>query len=154
MLFILLMAGAIVNGVLCAFVGCAVFIGFVFFLIGLPTSKSSTKWSSPDLIKFTLTVFLTLLALIMYMIMTAWNARTGGTLAFSHPVSTDAYMDQAKNLVLWGTVQGAFSLLAFKWLLPSLIGKLVIIDKKHRWGISAGAILTIAGGSAAWLASM
>ncbi|WP_313640155.1 hypothetical protein [Paenibacillus sp.] len=153
MIFILLMAGAIVNGVLCAFVGCAVFVGFVFFLIGLPTSKSSKKWSSPDLIKFILTVFLTLLTLIMYMIMTSWNARTGGTLAFSHPVSTGAYTDQAKNLVLWGTVQGVFSLLAFKWLLPSLIG-IVGLDKKHRWGISAGAILTIVGGSAAWLASM
>ena len=57
MLFILLMAGAIVNGYLCAFVGCAVFVGFVFFLIGLPTSKSSKKWLSPDRIKFTLTVF-------------------------------------------------------------------------------------------------
>lgn len=152
-MFIFLMAGAIVNGALCAFVGCAVFVGFVFFLIGLPTSKSSKKWLSPDLIKFILTVFLTLLTLIMYMIMTYWNARTGGTLAFSRPVSSDAYMDQAKNLVLWGTVQGAFSLLVFKWLLPILFGELRL-DKKHRWGISAGAILTIAGGSAAWLASM
>ncbi|MFD0621313.1 hypothetical protein ACFQZR_28230 [Paenibacillus sp. GCM10027629] len=153
MLFILLMAGAIVNGALCAFVGCAVFVGFVFFLIGLPTSKSSKKWLSPDMIKFTLTVFLTLLTLMIYMTITLWSARTGGTLAFSRSVPIDAYMNQAKKLVLLGTAQGVFVLLAFKWLLPRFIGELRL-DKKHIWGVSAGVIITIVGGSAAWLSSM
>ncbi|WP_314588130.1 hypothetical protein [Paenibacillus terrigena] len=152
MLFILLMAGAIVNGVLCAFVGCAVFIGFVFFLIGLPTSKSSKKWLSPDMINFTLTVFFTLLTLMIHMTITLWSARTGGTLAFSRSVPIDTDMNQAKKLVLLGTAQGVFVLLAFKWL-PRLIGE-IKLDKKHIWGVSSGVIITIVGGSAAWLSSM
>ncbi|MDN9009396.1 hypothetical protein [Brevibacillus laterosporus] len=153
MIFMLLMAGAAVNVALCVIAGGVVFVGGVFFLIGLPASKSSKKWLSPDLIKFALTVFLTLLTLIIYMVITFWSARTGGTLAFSRSVPTNAYMDQAKNLILLGGVQGAFSLLAFKWLLPGLIGELGL-SKKHIWGISAGGIVTIAGGSVAWLASM
>ena len=96
---------------------------------------------------------MTLLTLIMYMTITCWSARTGGTLAFSHSDPIDAYMNQAKKLVLLGAAQGVFALFAFKWLLPRLIGELRL-DKKHKWGISAGAILTIAGGSAAWLTSM
>jgi len=87
-----------VNSVLCAFVGCA----------GL----------SPDMIKFTLAVFLTLLTLMIYMTITLWSASTGGTLASSRSVPIDAYMNQAKKLVLLGTAQGVFVLLAFKWLLP------------------------------------
>ncbi|MCY9514777.1 hypothetical protein [Paenibacillus apiarius] len=102
MIFSLLMAGAIVNAIQCVFVGGAVFVGFVFFLVGLPQSKSLKKWFTLDMIKFTLTVFFTLLTLIMYMVITYGNVRTGGTLAFSRPNSTDAYMTQAKNLVLWG----------------------------------------------------
>lgn len=153
MIFLLLMAGAVMNGVLCVFAGGVVFVGFVFFLIGLPASKSSKKWFTLDMIKFALTVFLTLLTLVMYMIITYWSARTGGTLAFSRSISTDAFMNQAKNLVLWGTVQGAFSLFAFIWMLPRLIGELGL-DRKQIWGVSAGAVLTIASGSAAWLSSM
>ena len=153
MLFILLMAGAIVNGALCAFAGVAVFMGFVFFLIGLPTSKSSRKWPAPDHIQFILTVFSTLLTLIVFMIITYWNAKTGGILAFSRTFPIDAYIDQAKHLIFWGTIQGAFSLLIFKWLLPNLLGELTL-DKKHIWGISAGVILTITGGGVAWLVAL
>lgn len=153
MIFMLLMAGAVVNAALCVIVGGVVLVGVVFFLIGLPSSKSSKKCLSSDLIKFTLTVFLTLLTLMIYMMITYWSARTGGTLAFSRSVPIHAYMDQSKNLILLGTIQGVFSLLAFKWLLPSLIGELGL-DKKHIWGVSAGVIVTISGGSVAWLASM
>ena len=67
--------------------------------------------------------------------------------------TTDAYLAQAKNLVLWGAVQGAFSLFAFTWMLPKILGELGL-DKKHIWIVAAGAILTIAGGSVAWLTSM
>ena len=87
------------------------------------------------------------------MTITLWSARTGGTLAFSLSVPIDAYMNQAKKLVLLGAAQGVFALLAFTWLLPRLIGELKL-DKKHRWGVSAGVIITIVGGSAAWLSSM
>ncbi|MGZ9586694.1 hypothetical protein [Paenibacillus marinisediminis] len=153
MIFMLLMAGAVVNVALCAIAGGVVIVGVLFSLIGFPTSKSSKTWLSPTLIKFIFTVFLTLLTLIIYMVITYWSARIGGTLAFSRSVPIDTYMSQAKKLVLLGTAQGAFSLFAFKWLLPSIFGDL-ILDKKHIWGISAGVILTIAGGSAAWLTSM
>lgn len=87
------------------------------------------------------------------MMITYWSARTGGRLAFSRSVPINVYMDQAKNLILLGAVQGAFSILAFTWLLPGLIGELGL-GKKHIWGVSAGVLLTIAGGSVAWLASM
>lgn len=153
MTFLLLMAGAIVNAIQFVFVGGAVIIGFVFFLIGLPSSKSKKKRFTRDTIKFILTVFSTLFTLIVYMVITFWNVRTGGILAFSGSYSTDVYVAHAKSLVLFGVIQGAFSILAFKWMLPLIIGKLGL-GTKHKWAIVSGSLLTIAGGSVAWLMSV
>ncbi|MDN4068776.1 hypothetical protein QYF50_12805 [Paenibacillus vini] len=52
-----------------------------------------------------------------------------------------------------GIVQGVFSFIALKWLLPRLIGELGL-EKKHIWGISIGFIFTIKNGIAAWLTLM
>ncbi|SYX83915.1 conserved membrane protein of unknown function [Paenibacillus alvei] len=153
MTFLLLMAGAAVNTIQCVFIGGFVFIGFFFYLVGLAPTNSPQQRFSPDKIKFTLSVFFTLSILILYAIITYWNARTGGMLAFERPDSTDAYVMQAKKLALWGTVQSAYAPIAFLWLLPRVIGE-VIIDKKHIWIISAGSLLTIAGGGTAWLTSV
>ncbi|MCY9544494.1 hypothetical protein M5X00_07065 [Paenibacillus alvei] len=150
MTFLLLMAGAAVNTIQCVFIGGVVFVGFVFYLVGLAPTNSSQKRFSHDKIKFTLTVSFTLSILILYAIIAYWNVRTAGTLAFDRPDSTGAYLAQAKQMVLWGTVQGAYAPIAFVWLLPRVIGE-VKLDKKHIWIISAGALLAIAGGGAAWL---
>lgn len=150
MIFLLLMAGGVVNGVLCAIAGGVVLVGFVFFLIGLPEATSSK--TSGGVIQFTSTVFSTLLTLIVFMILTYWNARNGAALAFTSSDQAVAYLNQAKNLVIWGAVQGAFSLLAFIRILPRFIGRLGL-GAKHKWGLAAGAVLTIAGGGAAWLST-
>ncbi|EHB57506.1 hypothetical protein [Paenibacillus lactis] len=151
MIIMLLMAGGIVNGVLCAIAGGVVLVGLVFFLIGLPEAKSSK--TSGGVIRFTSTVFSTLLTLIVFMVITYWNARNGASLAFTSSDQADAYLNQAKNLVILGAVQGAFSLLAFLWILPRFIGHLGL-GTKHKWGLAAGAVLTIAGGGAAWLSTI
>ncbi|MEQ7049974.1 hypothetical protein ABN764_04865 [Paenibacillaceae sp. P-4] len=153
MTFLLLMAGAVVNTIQCVFVGGVVFVGFVFYLVGLAPTHSSKQRFSPDKIKFTLSVFFTLSILFLYAIITYRIIRTGGMLAFEHPDSTDAYLAQAKKLVLWGSVQGAYAPIAFVWLLPLVIGEMKL-DKKHIWIISAGSLLAIAGGGTAWLTSV
>ncbi|MCG7407027.1 hypothetical protein MH117_06315 [Paenibacillus sp. ACRRX] len=153
MTFMLLMASAAINTIQFVFVGGAVFVGFVFFLIGWPQSKSIKKWFTLDMIKFALTVFFTLLTLIVYMVVTYRNVRTSSTLAFIPPYSIDVYLMQAKSLVLWGFMQGAFALLAFKWMLPLMFGELKL-DKKHNLIVAGGALLTIAGGSVAWMSSV
>ncbi|WP_334074939.1 MULTISPECIES: hypothetical protein [Paenibacillus] len=153
MLFILLMAGAVVNGALCAIGGGILIMGVVFYLIGLPQFKRSEKTKVRDMVKESLPIFFTLLMILLYMMITYWCARTGGTLAFSRSAPAEVYLDQAKKLVLLGVVQGFFSLFAFKWILPGVIGELGL-DKKHKWRIAAGFILTIAGGGAAWLAAV
>ncbi|KJB86843.1 hypothetical protein AZ66_16530 [Paenibacillus sp. E194] len=141
------------NTIQCVFIGGVIFVGFVFYLVGLAPTHSSKQRFSADKIKFTLSVFFTLSILILYAIITYWNARTGGMLAFERPDSTESYLAQAKKLVLWGLVQGAYAPIAFLWLLPQVIGD-VNLDKKHIWIISAGSLLAIAGGGTAWLTSV
>jgi|GEM_PF-4348982 len=153
MLFILLMAGAIVNGALCAIGGAILFMGVVFYLIGLPQFKRSEKTKVRDGIRESLPIFVTLLMIVLYMMITYWCARTGGTLAFSRSAPTEVYLDQAKKLVLLGIVQGLFSLFTFKWILPGAIGELKL-DRKHKGGIAAGVIVTMAGGGAAWITAV
>ncbi|MCA1292690.1 hypothetical protein LBW89_06645 [Paenibacillus sp. alder61] len=152
MLFILLMAGAIVNGALCAVGGAILFMGVVFYLIGLPQFKRSEKTKVCDGIRESLPIFFTLLMILFYMVITYWCARTGGTLAFRSVPSADD-LSQAKKLVLLGIGQGLFSLITFKWILPGAIGELKL-DRKHKWGIAAGVIVTMAGGGAAWLTAV
>lgn len=77
MTFLLLMAGAAVNTIQCVFIGGVVFVGFVFYLVGLAPTNSSQQRFSQDKIKFTLSVFFTLSILFLYAIITYWNARTG-----------------------------------------------------------------------------
>lgn len=150
MVFLLLLAGAAVNAVLCSIGGVIILVGFVFYLIGLPESKRTEKSKTRDLIKYSLPIFATLLMIILYMVITYWCARTGGTLAFSRSIPADGRLEQAKILVLFGIVQGVYALVAFKWLLPGLIGNLGL-DRRHKWWISIGAIVTVAGGGVAWL---
>lgn len=153
MLFILLMAGVIVNGALCAIGGAILFMGVVFYLIGLPQFKRSEKTKVRDMTRESLPIFFTLLMILLYMVITYWCARTGGSLASSRSAPTEVYLDQAKKLILLGVVQGCFSLIAFKWILPGAIGELGL-GWKHKWGIASGVIVTMAGGGAAWLTAV
>ncbi|GIP24328.1 hypothetical protein [Paenibacillus sp. J22TS3] len=150
MLFIILVTGAIVNAALCAASGAILLMGIVFFLIGLPEFKQTGRSRTWDIIRQSLPILFTLLAIITYMIITYWCAHTGGTLAFSRSAPANVQLGQAKKLLTLGFLHGVYSLITFKWVLPGIIGKLGL-DRRHIWGIAAGAILTAAGGAAAWL---
>ncbi|WP_435920861.1 hypothetical protein [Paenibacillus sp. DYY-L-2] len=152
MVFFLLLAGAAVNAVLCIIGGVIIIVGIVFYLIGLPQSKRTEKSKIRDMIHYSLPILTTLLMIILYMVITYWCARTEGTLAFSRSVPADVELLQAKKLVFWGILQGVYSLVAFKWLLPGLIGELGL-NRRQKWWISFGAIITVAGGGAVWLTS-
>lgn len=150
MLFVFLMAGAIVNAILAAIGGGIFMVGVVFFLIGIPQFKSSGKKMNRDLFKEMLPICVTLLTQILYMIIAYWSAKTAGTLAFSLSDPSSNLLDPAKKLIFLGVIQGIFSFVALKWLLPRLIGELGL-EKKHIWGISLGTVFTITNGIAAWL---
>ncbi|MBQ4897966.1 hypothetical protein KB559_03855 [Paenibacillus sp. Marseille-P2973] len=150
MLFVFLMAGAIVNAILATIGGAVFIVGVVFFLIGVPQFKSSGKKINRNLLKEVFPICVTLLTLILYMIIAYWSSRTAGTLAFSLSDPSSSLLNQAKKLTCLGIVQGLFSFVAMKWLLPRLIGELGL-EKKHIWGISIGFIFTITNGIAAWL---
>lgn len=129
-------------------------VGFVFFLIGLPEFMKAGRFKIFIVIQQMFPIILTLLSIVIYMIITYWCTRTSGTLAFTRFVPGDVhYMGMAKKLLYLSVAQGIYTLVILKWLLPALIGELGL-GKKHIWGISAGAIITIAGGGVAWLVSM
>lgn len=150
MLFVFLMAGAIVNAVLATIGGAVFIVGVVFFLIGVPKFESSGKKINRNLLKEVLPICVTLLILILYMIITYWSSRTAGMLAFSLSDPSSTLLNPAKKLIFLGVIQGLFSFVALKWLLPRLIGELGL-EKKHIWGISIGFIFTITNGMAVWL---
>jgi len=82
-----------VNTIQCVFVGGVVFVGFVFYLVGLAPTNSSQQRFLPDKIKFTLSVFFTLYILFLYAIITYWNVRIG-------EVHSIKFMEAAMNQVL------------------------------------------------------
>lgn len=154
MLFILWMVVAIVNGVFCAIAGSVLVVGFVFFLIGLPEFKKTDKFNTFIVIQKVSPILLTLLSIVIYMVFTYWCTRTSGTLAFTRLVPGDVHdLEMARKLFFLSVAQGFYALVALKWMLPALIGELGL-GKKHIWGITAGSIISIAGGGIAWLLVM
>lgn len=153
MIFILLIASTVANGILFTFAGGAVVLGLVFSLIGWPSSKPKDSGQLKKLYTFILLVCATLTMLVMFMALTFWSARISGTLAFTSPAEVELYISQAKKLVLLGAVQGVFSLLVFRYIMPLIAGELEF-SKKHIWMIASGVLLSLASGGAAWLSSV
>ncbi|AWB46525.1 hypothetical protein DCC85_21705 [Paenibacillus sp. CAA11] len=147
MVLIIQIAAVLANIVLGVFAGAGIGVGLLFFLVGLPKSKSlKTTQGLLKLLKFVLPVAATLGIAFIYLAITFYSARLiGEHFVLSRPGTATEQALLGRQLLSLGIGQGVWFFVSIRWLLPPMIDKLGF-NRKQLLAVIGGSILTILTG--------
>lgn len=132
------------NIILGSFIGAAIFMGIVFFLIGLPEFKKSpklTKKAKKDIAY----IMSTLLTLVVFMVIVFWNIRASGDLMLAGPLTPQMKFHWGQKVLMLGLLEGLWSVITLKWLLPIFFDPLDL-SKKQILVLVSGIVFSVGSG--------
>ncbi len=137
------------NIILGSFIGVAIFMGIVFFLIGWPEFKKTlklTKKAKKDIAY----IMSTLLTLVVFMVIVCWNIRASGDLMLAGPLTPQMKFHWGQKMLMLGLLEGLWAVITLKWLLPVFFDPLDL-SKKQILVLVSGIVFSIVSGIYAML---